>query len=287
MIIVDRDIHKLIEERTVIIESIDPEQPFNPSEQIGAGSIDLRLSNSIRKYKQSVNTIDLSLTGDTEPAEIAPNGEFIIQPNELILATTLEIVLLPPNIAGIITGRSSIARLGLLVNVTQVYMQPGHSQLVPLQLVNITNRPIKIKASLPICQIVLMFTSSRAKVPYGDNKNAKYRNELLEPMPSKIGVELGLDDPDQISSSGNPAKYKELQEAVSLLRQETHEKSWLEGYKKRLNGVLFAVYLVLGACISIDLPEALAKPFPSTAFIVYTIIIIFCLVIIIIAKLGE
>ena len=284
MIIVDRDLRRLIQDRQLFIQSIDPERPFDSSTQIGPGSIDLRLSNNIRKYKRKVNIIDLALAGDTEPVEIPPNGEIIIQPNEIILATTMEIVILPSNIAGLITGRSSIARLGLLVHVSQEYMQPGHSQLVPLQLVNVIDRPIRIQPFLPICQVALFYTSSRAEVPYGSKKDAKYSSELLEPQPSKIGVELGLEKAEQVSVSKNPHKFQEIQEEVTKLRKETNEGASLDELKTKLSGILAMIYIVLGASISVLIQEFDVKPFPSLKLIISSAFMLFCIVIIVLAN---
>ncbi len=72
----------------------------------------------------------------TEGIEILNDGEIIIQPHEIILATTLEWVLLPSDIAGIIMGRSSISRLGLLIHVSQEYMQPGQEYFIPTEQAN-------------------------------------------------------------------------------------------------------------------------------------------------------
>ena len=59
----------------------------------------------------------------------------------LALATTLESVKLPANIIGWLDGRSSLARLGLMVHVTAHRIDPGWEGkivLVVLQLRQIT-----------------------------------------------------------------------------------------------------------------------------------------------------
>jgi dCTP deaminase len=265
MIIVDKDLKKLIHDRTIVVMSFERSLPFNPEAQIGPGSIDLRLSPTVRRYKEGIPCIDLSTKGDTELVELDPEQDFVIQPGELWLATTLEVVMLPPNIAGLITGRSSIARLGLLVQCSQDFIQPGHAQLIPLQLINTTTRPIKIKPHLSICQLVLLYTTSNASIPYSQRENAKYKGELLTPEPSKIGLELGLDKPSDLKSPSelNP-QLSELSETVSRFQAQVQDlESKQTKVTSRLKNVLSAAYLVLGASISAAIPEINVQPFPS------------------------
>jgi len=270
MIIVDKDLAKLIEKRHIIIESIDPAFPFDPESQIGPGSIDLHLSNRFRKYKKNVSLIDLSTKGDTESFELDVGQDLVIKPGELLLATSLEIVILPPNIAGLVTGRSSIARLGLLVQCSQDYIQPGHAHLVPLQLINVTDRPICIAPYLLICQIALFCTTSSAAVPYSMRKGAKYRDELLGPQPSRIGIELGLDKPEDLRlPAESTERFKELEKEAMTWRSRVQS---VEGerakLRNRLSSVLAVVYIVLGASIGVVIQELDTVPFPSLKLLV-------------------
>ncbi|WP_337232335.1 dCTP deaminase, partial [Vibrio cholerae] len=56
---------------------------------------------------------------------VLPEGEaFFLHPGELALAVTLESVTLPDNVVGWLDGRSSLARLGLMVHVTAHRIDP-------------------------------------------------------------------------------------------------------------------------------------------------------------------
>ena len=69
----------------------------------------LRLATALRRYKPNV-PIDLSAADSTEFVQLKANDDFVIKPNELWLANTLETVMVPPHYAVLLTGRSSIAR---------------------------------------------------------------------------------------------------------------------------------------------------------------------------------
>lgn len=190
MFIVDKDIEELINkgELQIIVGNEDP--PFNPSEQIGASTIDLRLSRVFRKYKPEVDTIDLSQVEETVIIELPIDGELIIQPGELILGLTVEIIRLPANISGLIAARSSIARLGLSV-VEQPFIHPGYSGSVALQLKNDIDRPIKIRPLMAICQVMFLTGTDFAEKPY---KAGRYSNETVVPRPPQLGVKSDKDN---------------------------------------------------------------------------------------------
>jgi len=289
MVIVDKDLIKFIERKNIIIESIDPEFPFNPELQVGPGSIDLRLSNKFRKYKKNVSFVDLSISGDTESFDLDANQDLIIEPGELLLATTLEIVILPANISGIITGRSSISRLGLLVQCTQDFIQPGHSHLIPLQLVNVINRPIHIKPYLLICQIILLYTTSSAITPYNERQHAKYLNELISPEPSRIGIELGLDKPEDLELPAETTNnFIDLKKEVNNWKNKVKSaEATRDSIASRIRRVINAVFVILGASVGLIIFELNVTPFPSTKFLVASSFALLCIYFVIIANWRQ
>lgn len=282
MFFVDKDLRRLINSHEVIILSTDGNHPFDPEKQIGPGSIDLRLSHTIRKYKPGVSAIDLEHANLTELVRINEDEEITILPGELILATTLEVVSLPAEMAGIIMGRSSISRLGLLIHVSQEFMQPGHQQLVPLQLVNVTKYPIKIKPLIHICQIMLIAGSSKAEYPYNVRKDAKYRGELIDPEASKIGMDLNMKPASQDLLLPNNSKAKEIKEQLEQKQSMIKKDGLLEG-TGRTSEIMTLIFIVLGAGISLMIEELDVKPFPSLKLIIGGAFALLCISIIMVA----
>lgn len=196
MVIIDKDLKELIDKKRLLIQVGDENPPFNPIEQIGPSSIDLRLSRVFRKYKSEAHIVDLTqsttdlieeentdLTGEenTELIELPLDGDLIIKPGELLLGLTVEAITLPADISGFIAARSSIARLGLSV-VEQPLIHPGYSGSIALQLKNNIDRPIKIKPLLVICQVMFLKTTNSAEKPY----EGKYLYESRIPLASQL-----------------------------------------------------------------------------------------------------
>lgn len=73
---------------------------------------------------------------------------------------------MPADMVGQINGRSSWARLGLIVE-NAGFIDPGFSGTITLELKNVGHRPIKIRAGDRICQLVLSLMAGRAEQPYG------------------------------------------------------------------------------------------------------------------------
>lgn len=189
MFIVDKDLKELIDQDILQIIVDDENPPFNSLVQIGASSIDLRLSRVFRKYKPEGKAIDLTQEEEMEIIELPLDGEFIIQPGDFLLGLTVEVIKLPANISGFIAARSSIARLGLSV-VEQPLIHPGYTGAVALQLKNNIDRPIRIKPMVAICQVMFLCGTDFAEKPYGSGNTGKYFNEFRIPRPSQIGAEL-------------------------------------------------------------------------------------------------
>jgi deoxycytidine triphosphate deaminase len=77
---------------------------------------------------------------------------FILHPGELVLAATLEYFVLPRDIAGQLVTRSSYGRLGLMT-ATAIQIQPGSEGVVTLELVNLGQTPIALRAGQRIGQL--------------------------------------------------------------------------------------------------------------------------------------
>ncbi|RKX55657.1 MAG: dCTP deaminase, partial [Thermodesulfobacteriota bacterium] len=127
------------------------------------GSIDLTLSNEFRifKKKSKISVTEFSTYKDyTEPVK---KNEIKLKPGEFINGITVENIKLPPNICGILTGRSKFARMGVLVHATASFIQPGINNRQVLEIKNISKNTLILKPGIRICQLVLMETKVKAE----------------------------------------------------------------------------------------------------------------------------
>ncbi len=142
-----REILKLIKKGALKIE------PFN-EKLVGESSIDFTLGDAIRIFNKDRENIDPSKSYKMYTKLIKINKSYILKPAEFIHGITHESVELPDNICAWIQGKSSLARLGLMVHITASLMHPGSRGRQVLEIVNLSPKPIILRPHMPICQIV-------------------------------------------------------------------------------------------------------------------------------------
>lgn len=160
MILSDRDIREFIRLGKIRFE------PEVSPDQIGAGSVDLTLSNRFWKFKEDVKIIDPSTQGFEDVMEETRVDELILPPHGMVLGITREKVYVDEDVCGWIEGRSRFARLGLAIHSASGFIQPGSHNHQILEISNITPHPIRLKAGMRIVQIVFELTRSRTEKPY-------------------------------------------------------------------------------------------------------------------------
>lgn len=178
----DKDIYQHIQDGNI---KISPQPAY---EEISGVTVDMRLGNKFRVFEShSAPYIDLSgpksevqaALNDvmSEEIEIADDKAFFLHPGELALAVTLESVTLPANIVGWLDGRSSLARLGLMVHVTAHRIDPGWSGNIVLEFYNSGKLPLALKPGMKIGAISFEVLSDHAEKPYNARADAKYKNQ--------------------------------------------------------------------------------------------------------------
>jgi dCTP deaminase len=115
-----------------------------------------------------------SAAGATEVVAREPNQPYIIQPQELVLATTLERLGLPADLLGRLEGRSSLGRLGIIVHSTASLFHPGWEGHPTMELGNLGVMPVALYPGMRICAFTFQRLSSPAVRPYGSRPGDKY-----------------------------------------------------------------------------------------------------------------
>jgi len=169
--------------------------PFEES-QVGPSSYDLRLGFKFRVFKNigeafidpkkfNDELIDKKETEEyiiynykhTDLYQLKnENSIFVIHPNEFVLASVYEYIKLSDNIAAQIQGRSSFARLGLIIHTSAGWVDPGYSGHLTLEMVNVNKKPIILRPLMKIAQISF-FEVEDVEIPYYKRKSSKYVEE--------------------------------------------------------------------------------------------------------------
>ncbi|MEH6596018.1 MAG: dCTP deaminase [Colwellia polaris] len=156
---------------------------------ISGVSVDIRLGNEFRVFQDhTAPYIDLSgpkpemqkaMNSVMSDEIYIPDGDaFFLHPGELALAVTLESVTLPDNIVGWLDGRSSLARLGLMVHVTAHRIDPGWSGQIVLEFYNSGKLPLALRPKMKIAALNFETMSSSAARPYNKRQDAKYKDQM-------------------------------------------------------------------------------------------------------------
>lgn len=145
--------------------------PLN-DDQIQPASIDVTLGNTfsvIRDYANGI--IDPSKKTEYRTFEA---DEFVLLPNQFVLATSREYVKLPNHMTAFVEGRSSWGRLGLFIQ-NAGWVDPGFEGEITLELYNANRCAIKLSAGMRICQLVFAKMARDAINPY----NGKYQKQTM------------------------------------------------------------------------------------------------------------
>ncbi|HEY9676743.1 MAG TPA: dCTP deaminase [Drouetiella sp.] len=175
-ILVDHEIRQEIAQGTLILEPYD-------DKLIQPNSYDVRLADRFswhEKGEWADKVIDPYISESIlEGLVHVVDESIVIQPGHFVLGATLERICLPKNIVGQLTGKSSLARLGIMVHVTAGFIDAGFSHppaQITLEIVNVGNRPVRLHAGMSIAQMVFTRTAECA-IPYNEKPNAKYNGQ--------------------------------------------------------------------------------------------------------------
>ncbi len=175
MILSDRDIKQYIKEKKLTFK------PVLIPDQIGPASIDLKLGNIFKVFKQG-KYVNLDVRKGI-PAEfmeeihIPDNAPFVLHPHTFALAATKEYISVPDTLSVQVEGKSTLARMGILVH-TAGFIDPGFEGTITLELSNQATLPIIIYPGMYICQINCTVLSSSSENSYSKRKKSLYHKKI-------------------------------------------------------------------------------------------------------------
>lgn len=187
MILSDRDIRKALADGRI---KVTPAPDLKA--QLGSCSLDLRLGNDVRIFRKSkISHIDLRNAKDAEKmmetVTLSENEPLVLQPHDLVLATTLEWLEIADDLVGRIEGRSSLGRLGVIVHGTASVFDPGWRGKPVMELGNLGVVPVLLYPGMRVCAFTFEELSSATDQPYHLKQGNKYAGQE-KPTASKLNV---------------------------------------------------------------------------------------------------
>ncbi|MBY0309771.1 dCTP deaminase [Patescibacteria group bacterium] len=163
MFLSDTDIKKAVESGAITLE------PFDPA-RLQPASYDIRLGNTfLINEAHSIQAIDPAkkIYPQTQTLTIPDGEEFVLHPGVSILGYTKEKFgsnefLIELN------GKSSLARIGLIVHNSASIVNPGHFLHMALELCNLNNVPIVLRPGMEIAQLTFSTLSSPPRQFYAE-----------------------------------------------------------------------------------------------------------------------
>ena len=103
-----------------------------------------------------------------------------IEQHGFLLARTVEYFRIPRDVLALCIGKSTYARLGLVVNCTP--LEPEWEGHVTLELSNTANRPIRVWINEGICQFIFLRADQACATSYAD-RAGKYQGQTGVTLP--------------------------------------------------------------------------------------------------------
>jgi len=164
MFLSDRDIRKAVQEGKIIIDPFD-------EDQLHVASYDVRLGNEFEvTERHNIDVVDpvKKKYPKTRKIIIEEGGKLILHPGENVLGKQIEFIGCDLEHLILLSGKSSLARIGLVVHNTAMLFNPGHKFHPTFELVNTNNVPIILRPNMEIAQLLFARLSSPAEKSYED-----------------------------------------------------------------------------------------------------------------------
>lgn len=169
MFLADREIKKAVEKGDIVIQGFD-EARLQPA------SYDILLGNKFIVHNtESTMAIDPvnKIYPETKEIIIPDTGLFVLHPGISILGSSVDYFGSDKYLIHL-SGKSSLARLGLIIHNTAGIINPGHFLNITFELANLNHVPIILRPQMRIGQILFSELSS---VPQKDYKTTgRYHN---------------------------------------------------------------------------------------------------------------
>lgn len=141
---------------------------------------DVRCANTFKIFTNINSTIVDPKHFDATTFVDVVSDICIIPPNSFALACTIEYFRIPRDVLGIVSGKSTYARMGIVVSNTVI--EPEWCGNITLEFSNTTPLPAKIYANEGVAQILFLSADEECETSYQD-RHGKYQGQRGVTLP--------------------------------------------------------------------------------------------------------
>lgn len=169
--------------------------PKDWEENVDEVTIDFHLGNKLRVFtNEGLNTIDTryATKEDMESmmriVELKSGQPFILTEHDFVIATTKERLTLPNDVVGHLHGKSSLARLGVVVHSTAARFDPGWDGHPVLEFGTfLKGKKLVIYEGSPICAFSFEKLAAPVTRSYKHSPNNRYGGSDMPQVSNLMG----------------------------------------------------------------------------------------------------
>lgn len=174
---------KQIEELAIASGMIDPFTPQQVklvagerviSYGVSSYGYDIRVADEFKIFTNVNSTVVDPKNFDSASFVEFKGGIATIPPNSFTLARSVEYIRMPRDITGIVLGKSTYARCGIVCNFTP--LEAGWEGYITIEISNTTPLPARIYANEGIAQVLFVMGAEPCRVSYAD-RGGKYQGQ--------------------------------------------------------------------------------------------------------------
>jgi len=179
-ILIDSQIKELCIIKNMITPFIDqPVREVNGKKVLSYGlssaGYDVRIGDEFKIFTNINSTVIDPLNFDERCLHSFKGEVCVIPPHSYVLAVTLEYFHIPRDIMVVCLGKSTLARAGLIVNVTPI--EPEFEGTVVIEIANTAPLPAIIRANEGVAQFLFFKATQECEMSYLDKKG-KYQGQI-------------------------------------------------------------------------------------------------------------
>jgi len=172
----DHEVRRLAQQGMIHPFAEDGRAPGKISSGLQSCGYDVRLAPELLVLHRATRYADPKTLARWHYEPIRPDrsGRLILPPHAFALARTVETISLPPDVAGLVLNKSTLARAGILVHTT--VLEPGWTGTITLEITNLHQVPAVLYPREGIAQVLFFRAASAPEADY-PTRGGIYQNQ--------------------------------------------------------------------------------------------------------------